>query len=135
MLITGILATAGGLRFAESLSQNRANYAARRVVEDLTWARHSARNSNRAVTINFSVANSRYTISPLLNASGATVSQTVELATGPAQATLVNANCGGDAVLVFNGFGLPDSGGTIVMRSGGVNRTIHIDSKTGEARM
>ena len=41
--------------------------------------------------------------------------------------------CGGDAVVIFDGYGMPDSGGSVDITAGGVTKTIQLDPDTGRA--
>ena len=66
-----------------------------------------------------------------LNDSAAAYS--VLMADPPYRSTLVSADFGGDATVKFDGFGVPDSGGTVVVAAGGISVTVVLDANTGEA--
>ena len=57
---------------------------------------------------------------------------TVKLAETPYSARITSASFGGDSDLVFNGFGIPDSGGTVVIRVGSYTKTITTEANTGK---
>ena len=49
----------------------------------------------------------------------------------PFRCALGKVDLGGDQEVVFNGFGVPDSGGAIVVRSGDASRTVDVEAQTG----
>ncbi len=55
------------------------------------------------------------------------------LSDAPYYAQLVSAAFGGDEVVTFDGYGLPDSGGTVVVGVGGVTRNVVLDGQSGLA--
>jgi hypothetical protein len=57
----------------------------------------------------------------------------VDLAGEPHRITLVSANFGGDPNVMFDTYGAPDSGGTVVVRAGGTDKTITLNPDTGKA--
>jgi hypothetical protein len=61
-------------------------------------------------------------------------SQPFEIRVGdePYRARIVSASFGGDATLVYDGFGKPDSGGQVVIAVGAYQKTIQVDSGTGQ---
>jgi len=46
----------------------------------------------------------------------------------------VSASFGGDATLIYDGFGKPDSGGQVVIAVGAYQKTILVDAGTGQPR-
>jgi hypothetical protein len=61
------------------------------------------------------------------------VTYAVNLAEAPYQITLGAVDLGGDAMLIYSGYGIPDSAGTIVIQAGKYARRITIDPDTGIA--
>jgi hypothetical protein len=59
----------------------------------------------------------------------------VDLTASPYQVTLNSVNLGNDTTLVYNGYGVPDSAGTIVVQAGNFTKTVTIDSSTGMAKI
>jgi len=133
VLIVGIMAAAAVPRYSDSLLRYRADAAARRIAADLATARARARatSSNQAVTFTVPPAGNRYRITGMKDPNGFTTTYTVDLAAAPYLATLGTVNLGGDTSLIFNGYGIPDSTGTIVVQAGQYTRTITIDPNTG----
>jgi hypothetical protein len=58
---------------------------------------------------------------------------TVDLSARPYGAKLVSVEFGGDSAIEFDGWGLPDSGGTVTLSVGAMQRTISVDAETGKA--
>ena len=57
----------------------------------------------------------------------------VTLSEDPYGATLVSADLGGDVFIVFDGYGASDSGGTVIVKVGNIQKTIDVDPQTGKA--
>ncbi len=58
-----------------------------------------------------------------------------ELAAAPYHARITTINLGGDHRIVFDGFGTPDSNGSLSISVGPMHRTITIDAGTGRAHV
>ena len=56
----------------------------------------------------------------------------VDLSVDPYVATILSADFGDDSVIVFDGFGLPDSGGSVVVQVANHKKTIAVDAQTGK---
>ncbi len=56
---------------------------------------------------------------------------TVDLSAEPYRANVVSASFNGGTQVVFNGWGLPNSGGTVVLSVGAEQRTVVVDGTTG----
>jgi prepilin-type N-terminal cleavage/methylation domain-containing protein len=133
VLIIGIIAAVATPRFADYLHRMRAESAANRIKADLDWVRQHAVSSSSSQTVQFSPSSDSYSISGLddLNHSGQPYA--VDLSSYPYNAVLVSASLDGDSDVHFNRFGIPDSGGTITVRSGSGQQTVTIDADTGKA--
>ncbi len=57
----------------------------------------------------------------------------VALSEEPYNATIVSADFGGDAEIIFDGWGVPDSGGSVLVQVGSHQKTIDVDPDTGRA--
>jgi hypothetical protein len=82
-------------------------------------------------TVVFSIAASNYVATDITDLDRPTSYFVVRLSAAPFSTSIVSVDLGGDAEIVFDGFGLPDTGGTIVLQSGNLQRTIVIDGSTG----
>ncbi len=133
VLLMGVLAAAVVPRFSGAVQHYRATAAAQRLCADIRLARNSAIASSASKRIDFNVVQSSYTLVGVssLDKPGTDYSQ--QLSGGTYSTAIVSANLGGDASLTFDIYGQPDSGGTIVVLSGGTQATVTINSGTGEA--
>jgi Tfp pilus assembly protein FimT len=111
-------------RYGQALSNYRVRCAAQRVVVDLAAASSTAVASSSSLTVRFDPKTNSYRVG---------AGETVRLADVPFTAALETADLGGDEAVVFDGYGAPDGGGTIVLRSGDATRTVTLDAVTGRA--
>lgn len=134
-LIFAILAAAAVPKYADSLNRFRVDAAARRIAADLATAQARARanSSNQTIVFTLPPQGSQYQIVGMKDPDGLASTYTVNLAASPYLATLVSASFGGDATLIYSGYGIPDSAGTIVVKAGTYTKTLTIDSTTGIA--
>jgi len=120
-------------RYAASLTRYRADLAARRIIGDIEQARLGAKAASTSISIEFFVGDNKYEIPGLSPLNGSSGSYIVELSARPYEAKLVSAGFSGDAELIFNGWGMPDSSGTVILTVGSERRTITVDGETGKA--
>ena len=136
LLVLAIISTLTAMaipRYQGSLARYRADLAAHRIVADLTQTQSGAKTASASRTVTFSVAGSTYDIPELSPLDGNSGSYSVALSERPYEVGLISANFGGDAQIVFDGWGLPDSGGTVTLAIGTEQRTVVVDSETGRA--
>ncbi len=136
VLIIAIIAIVAAIavpRYGNSLARYHAEVTARRVVADLGLAQAMARTTTSAVTVTFEVPNNRYELQGVVDADHPGQNASLTLADPPYYAQLVAAVFGGDKVVIFDGYGMPDSGGSIDITAGGVTKTIQLDPDTGKA--
>lgn len=129
VLIVGILMAVATTRYADALAIHRAERAAQRIAADIDSARHIARSRSQAVTLAFS--STGYTITGIPSPDHPSGTYTVSLNDGILNATLSSIAFSGDANLVFNSFGMPDSGGSLTVSSGSVSTTVTVAAETG----
>ena len=136
VLIIGILAAVAAPKYAHSLSRFRAETAARRVAADLRLAQREAESSSASRTIQFGVPTpDAYTLVGVKDINHADQTYQIDLSGAPYSSFIVSINFGGDADLVFDGYGVPDSGGTVVVESGGYQRTVSVDADSGKVEV
>ena len=133
VLILGILAAAGAPKFVNALNYHRADAAARGIVLAIHTVRSAARTASTQKSIAFNVADNSFTITGVANPDHPTQVNKVKLSGNTYRTKLTSANLGGDGTLIVNGFGIPDSGGTIVVATGNQSRTIIVDQDMGTA--
>ena len=133
MIIIGILAAVAAPKYAETLDRSRADAAAKRIKVDLQYARQAAISESAPQTVSFTPASDGYAIPGLPDLNRPGQPYAVALNSPPYNAALVAATLGGDGDVQFDRFGKPDSGGTITVQSGNVQRTVTLDPATGTA--
>ncbi len=136
MIVLAILAIVGAMvvpRYAAASGRYRADLAARRIVADLELVRTRAKVSGASLTAIFSPPDNRYRIPGISAPNHPTSAYIVELDEAPYRAQIVSANFGNLKRVTFDGWGLPDNGGTVVVRVGVTDRTVVLDADTGKA--
>lgn len=131
--LTGIIAAIAMPRYGAALSRYRADLAAKRIVADLALAQHRARIAGASRTAVFNLAAHSYQLTSIPDFKKPNIDYSVNLTQTPYVAALTSVNLGGDATITFNGYGTPDSGGTITLTSGSAQRSITVDPITGAA--
>lgn len=126
-----LLAAMAVPRYARSVSRWRAESAARRIAADLTLAQRHARTTSAAQRLEFDVAGSSYTLLGMAHPDHPAKEYTVRLGAEPYLSSLLSAAFGGDSTVIFNAYGLPDSGGEVRISSGGLRYRVWVDADTG----
>jgi prepilin-type N-terminal cleavage/methylation domain-containing protein len=129
-----IIAIAGAValpRYGRALARYRAELGGRRVVADLERARQRARATGSTWQIVFDSAG--YTVQPVMVVNAADVTRVI-VSRDPYLGNLQKINFGGDATVFFDGFGVPDSGGSLVVNSGIAAYGVDLDPQAGKAR-
>jgi prepilin-type N-terminal cleavage/methylation domain-containing protein len=135
LVIMGIMAAIAAPRYARSLARYRTDMAARRIASDLQVAQNRARSSSTSQTITFDTTASTYTIVGMTAPDRPGQSYVVNLKDDPYLATIGTVNFGGGGTLTFNGYGDPDSAGTITLTSGDVTRQVLLAGDTGNVTL
>lgn len=135
MMVLGIVSVIAAIampRFGASTDRYRTELAAKRIAADLIHARTRAESRSASHEIVFSLANDDYVVTAMPDPDHPAEDYRVMLTDEPYHATLVSADFDGDSIVTFDGFGVPDSGGTVVVQAGGVQRTVTIVANTGQ---
>ena len=136
VLIMGILAAVAAPKFADSLSRFRVEAAAKRVAADLQLARREAQSGSASRTVQFNFPGlDRYTLVGMQDLNHPNQGYEIDLAGAPYFSFIVSVNFGGDADVILYGYGTPDSGGTVVVESGGHQATIGVDADSGKIKI
>ncbi|WP_197169351.1 GspH/FimT family pseudopilin [Novipirellula galeiformis] len=134
MVILSIMVAVAAPRWVASLQRYRVANAANRLVADLKRAQLTAFRSSTTKTVTFDVSRGQYTlgdVKPLERPSGDYV---VTLSEAPYKSSLISVWGGtGTQTITFDGFGIPDKGGNIIVASGNLERTITVDAISGTA--
>lgn len=133
LAILAILVAIAAPRYGTAVARYQAEMAARRVVADLALARSRARISSTQHTVTFSPAADQYQLPGVADLKNSSVDYLVDLSAHPYHADLLSADFGGDATVVFDGYGTPDSSGQIVIEVGDIQKIIALDQDTGKA--
>lgn len=134
LAILGVLSAIAVPKFQRSIARQRADAAATRVAADLRFARKRAmqRSTTQSIVFTLAAGNDAYGLPSVPGLNDPTTAYRVPLSAEPYNASLTTVTLGGDLTLIFDGFGVPDSGGTIVLRVGEFVKTITINASTGE---
>jgi prepilin-type N-terminal cleavage/methylation domain-containing protein len=130
LVVLGVLAGIAVPRYANFQAHQRVRAAAGRVYADLALAQRQAKFSSSDQTVTFDTAADSYTLDGMPHPDFSGIDYTVRLSQPPYEVSLVSAAFGGDKQLVFNGFGEPDSGGSLVIRVGDYQETINVSEET-----
>ena len=134
MVILAMLGMIAIPRYAAFTATEQLEGAARRLTADLSLAQRQARRSSASQTVSFNVAQSRYQLIGMKHPDHPNLPFDICVGDEPYRARIVSASFGGDATLVYDGFGKPDSGGQIVIAVGAYQKTIQVDSGTGKPK-
>ena len=133
--IMGIFAAIAIPRYANSIVRYRAGAAAQRVEADLVLARERARLTSQNVTVAFDPVNETVSIPLLAGLNHRAVAYLTDLTEEPYVANIVSAVFNDMQEVTFNGFGIPDNGGTVKVCAGDVTMMITLDANTGEVNV
>jgi type II secretory pathway pseudopilin PulG len=136
LMVVAIVAITAGIavpRYARALSRYRSEISARRLAADLTLARSIARSSSGSQTIKFFTASSSYQLLTYRSFESATATYTVNLAQEPYRCAIYQLNLSSADQIIFDRYGTPSVGGTIILQSGDYKQTIALDAQTGKA--
>jgi prepilin-type N-terminal cleavage/methylation domain-containing protein len=143
VIVLTIVATIAAValpKFAGSMAPRRADAAADRLIADLAYARRVAIATSRSVTVSFHAADGAYDLAGVDDPARPGKPYRVELAADPYRAAIVSAifddaadDVDSHAEVVFDGYGRPDSAGTVVIRVEDAARTIALDVESGRA--
>ena len=124
MLVMSILASVAVPTYVSALANYRVEMAAKQIVADLHYAKSEALRRSMSRTVLFDSANNAYTLVDVADPDRPARGFVVSLRDAPFSAQLISALFEGDETVVFDMFGRPDSVGTVVLESGGTQRTV-----------
>ncbi len=131
MAVIVIVAAIATPRYANALVRYRAEAAARRIIADIGLAQRTAKTTSSSRTIIFDTINHAYSIANVRELDGPSMTYVVTLREPPYLAQIASVDLGGDAQLTFDGFGIPDSGGFVIVQAGDYQYTVVVDPETG----
>ena len=136
LLVLAIIATLTAIaipRYQGSLVRYRADLAARRIVLDLELAQATAKAKGASQEV---IINQGQDTVVLPNLGGLDPHESeycTKLWESPYQANVTQSHFPANNNIIFDGWGIPDSGGTAVLTVGSETRTITVDAETGKA--
>lgn len=133
LAILGIIGAIAVPRFTSAQTRYRADAAARRVQVDLSLARRHAKVLTTSQTVSFDAATNSYRLIGMADPDHAAADYEVSLSEEPYNATIVSSDFGGDAKIIFDAWGVPDSGGSVLIQVGSYQKVIDVDPDTGQA--
>jgi type II secretion system protein H len=134
VLVSAIIAIFAAMavpRYGRASGRYRLDLAARRVASDLRLAQSHAKAASCARIVSFDPAAERYQLLNVPAPDSVSGDYTVTLSAEPYRVDLVSANFNSATQVTFNGWGLPDQGGTVVVAAGSQQKTVIIDAETG----
>jgi len=131
LIIISITAMLAVPRYANFLAEQRATATANRIAIDLAMAQRRAKFSSAAQTVSYDSLNHTYTIVGMQDPNHPTNPYVITLTGEPYLAEVVSVDFGGDAIVVFDGYGVPDTSGSVVIRSGSQQKMIQLMAQTG----
>ncbi len=131
--ITATVAAIAIPRYAGALARYQLEAATTRVTTDLDRARVTARTTGSPVTVSFDLLAEEYRLVDAVSLVPIDSEAVVALAREPYRAAIVSANFGGEAKVTFDGYGLPNAAGTVVLAVGGGQQTIILNPHSGRA--
>lgn len=133
LAIVSTLAAIAAPRYGNALAHYRAESGARRIAADLDLARATARKKSASITVSFDAANDSYEMFGVQNIDHPADNAGVVLSAPPYSCDLVSAAFGVDQDIVFDGYGDPDTGGTVIVSCGSFTSFVVVAAETGEA--
>lgn len=138
--VVGVLASIAVPRYGNFVARQHIKAAAARVNIDLGLTQRQAKFSSKQHKVVFNSSTNSYRIfvwnkggsawEGVSSLSSSNETYLVELWEEPYTATLVSADFGGDNEIVFDGYGTPDSDGTVILKVGPYMQTITFDPET-----
>jgi len=132
--IIGILSAIALPRYSQFTANQQLDAAARRVCIDLDMIRRRANWSSTLHSVTFDAASNSYLFVGVSNPDHPSQEYRVELDEPPYRVDIVSADFGGDSLLKLDGYGKPDTGGSVVLAVGSRQKTVSVDSRTGRIK-
>ncbi len=128
VMVMGILAGIAAPKYSEMLSTARLDTASKRVAADLRFARAEALRTSRPQTIEFDIVDQEYRFNRSADPDHPGQLYRVDLSGDPYYVELAAADFGGDALITFDAYGVPDSAGELRLRYNSARRAVLCDT-------
>jgi prepilin-type N-terminal cleavage/methylation domain-containing protein len=133
--ILGTIAAIAMPRYVDSLNFYRADLAAKRIAADLAMARDHAWTTGARQVVTFDPNTHEYRLPGIRSLERSTAEYVVILSKAPYDAEIISADFQGQSNVTFDGYGLPDRSGQVVVKAGSFQKTIVLDGNTGDAKV
>ena len=127
LIVLGIIATISAIgvpRYLRASGTYRLELAESQISADLRLGAQTARLISAPVQMTFNANQDKYRSSEIRRLDGRTGIHSVDLSLAPFRVDLASVDFGGDQHLIFDGYGQPDSGGTIELSVGAEQRSM-----------
>lgn len=131
--IVGIVAMIAVPRYANSIARYRIEAAARRIVGDIEYGRQHARSTSTSTMVHFEAGAHIVRLIGVPGMDDSSVEYQTRLGEAPYNLAIDSVDFGGDDRIVFDGYGMPDSGGFVQIAIGSELRKVSVDADSGEA--
>jgi hypothetical protein len=142
LFIMAIVAAMAAPRYSQAIARYRLESAAGRVAADLEYARALARSTSTSLKVDFSAPANGYTLVGAKSLDDPAADYAVRLSGDPYGVTLDRARFGTDPDedarqphVTFDLFGVPNSGGRVVLRHAGLRKVVRLDALTGKVEV
>lgn len=133
-MVLVIISVAAGLAlpaYSGAVARYRLQSATHNLNADIDRATEFARATMTPVTVRFDPSTHRVTFNSLPGRRDAATDHVLDLQAHPNGATIASANFSGLQQYTISAFGVPDSGGAVVLSGAGTTRTVSVDASTG----
>jgi len=124
LVILGLLAAVAVPRVGQFTAQERLAAAANRIESDLKLAQRHARFGSASQTVQFNTTAHSYQLVGMTDPDRPSQAYIIRLNNPPYDALIVSVNFGGNATLVYDGYGQPNSNGSLTLAVGDYQRTL-----------
>lgn len=133
--IIGIISAIALPRYAGFVATQQTEAAARRVLADLTYAQRQARLTSSPKRVVFYAGTGNYELPDMASIERKGKTYSVDLTSDPYRATILTANFGGDGAVIFDGYGSPDTSGSVIISVGKYRQTVTVDGGLNRPRI
>jgi len=133
ILIIGMLAGVAVPRLSMVTLRNHADAAAQRIAYELEYAASLAERQSADQQVIFDAAADTLELVGVSDPDRPGSPYLVRLNQPPYRADVQSASFGIDSSVIFDGFGQPDTAGTVVLQVGDFQKTVTLDATTGRA--
>lgn len=119
--------------YGNAVARYRFETAVHQVRGDLERGATHARATMTTVGVRFDLASHQVKFANLPSRRDAGVNLTLNLEEHPMGATIASASFGGTGEYSISPYGVPDSGGAVILAGAGTTRTIRVDPATARA--